>query len=98
MDLPYKNNKIPELAHSISEVVIKSEIKLYWENFSTLIFKKILTVLFAAVIINNRGCRFDEAFLVSHMIYLLCYVVDPRRRTVAKIWSLGIPDSIRSQA
>jgi len=25
-------------------------------------------------------------------------MVDPRRRTVAKVWSLGVPDSIRSQA
>lgn len=38
MDLFYKNNKILELVYSILEVVIKFEIKLYWENFFILIF------------------------------------------------------------
>lgn len=96
MDLFYKNNKILELVYSILEVVIKFEIKLYWENFFILIFKKILIVLFVVVIINNRGCRFDEVFFVSYMIYFLCYVVDLRRRIVVKIWFLGILDFIRS--
>lgn len=54
MDLHFKNNKILELAHNILEVVIKCEIKLKWKNFSTLILKEFLTVLFPTAIINSR--------------------------------------------
>lgn len=47
---------------------------------------------------QQHRVRVWQTFLVGHVIYLLCDMVDPRGRAVAKIWSLGIPDSIRSQA